>query len=67
VLSGLLAERPDLTVEEVSGELRARGIHAGHGSVWCFFAHHGISFKKKPCVPPGGTGPTRRPLFSCGR
>ena len=46
VLLGLLAERPDLTVEEVRGELRARGIHAGHGSVWRFFAHHGISFKK---------------------
>lgn len=46
VLLGLLAERPDLTVGEVRGELRARGIHAGHGSVWRFFAHHGISFKK---------------------
>ncbi len=46
LLLGLVAERPDLTVEEIRAELRGRGIHAGHGSVWRFFARHGISFKK---------------------
>lgn len=46
LLLGLIADRPDLTVEEIRGVLRARGIHAGHGSVWRFFDRHGISFKK---------------------
>ena len=46
LLLGLVAERPDLTVEEIRAELRGRGIHAGHGAVWRFFARHGISFKK---------------------
>ena len=45
-LLGLLADRPDLTVEELRVELRARGIHTGRGSVWRFFGRHGISFKK---------------------
>ena len=43
---GFIAERPDLTIEEVRAALRARGIGAGHGSVWRFFNRHGISFKK---------------------
>ena len=43
---GLIADRPDLTVEECRAEMGARGIGAGHGSVWRFFKRHGISFKK---------------------
>ena len=43
LLLGLIEERPEMTVE---AWLRARGIQAGHGSVWRFFARHGISFKK---------------------
>ena len=43
---GFIAERPDLTIEEVRAALRARGIGAGQGSVWRFFNRHGISFKK---------------------
>ena len=43
---GFIAERPDLTIEEVRAALRARGIGAGHGSVWRFFNRHGIIFKK---------------------
>lgn len=46
VVLALIAARPDLTIEEVRLALRARGIRAGHGSVWRFFARHGISFKK---------------------
>ena len=33
LLLGLVAERPDLTVEEIRAELCGRGTHAGHGSV----------------------------------
>lgn len=46
MLLGLLEATPDLTVEELRSELGARGIDAGHGSVWRFFDRHGISFKK---------------------
>ena len=42
----LIAARPDLTLEEVRGELAARGLHVGYGTVWRFFAAEGISFKK---------------------
>jgi len=37
---------PDLTLEELRGELAARGIRVGYGTVWRFFAAEGISFKK---------------------
>ncbi len=46
LLLGLIEERPEMTVEEIRAWLRARGIQAGHGSVWRFFARHCISFKK---------------------
>ena len=46
VVLGLIETSPDLTVEEVRAELGARGIKAGHGSVWRFFDRHGISLKK---------------------
>ena len=36
----------DLTLEELRGELAARGVHVGYGTVWRFFAAEGISFKK---------------------
>lgn len=62
VLVGLVAARPDLTVEEIRAELRARGIHTGHGSVWRFFERHGISFKKNRAGQrAGSTGRGGRP------
>jgi putative transposase len=41
-----VAEVPDLTLEEIRGELAARGKHVGYGTVWRFFAAEDISFKK---------------------
>jgi transposase len=41
-----IAEKPDLTLQEVRAELAARGLQVGHGTVWRFFAKEGISFKK---------------------
>jgi putative transposase len=41
-----VAAVPDLTLEELRAELRARGIQVGYGAVWRFFAAEGISFKK---------------------
>jgi len=45
VLSRLLADRPDLTVEEIRDVLRARGICAGHSSIRRVFK------TSKHCVP----------------
>jgi transposase len=41
-----IATVPDLTLEEIRGELAGRGVHVGYGTVWRFFAAEGISFKK---------------------
>lgn len=45
-LMGLIAGESDLTLEEVRARLRERGVSAGLGSVWRFFARHDVSFKK---------------------
>src|SRR5262249_43156111 len=45
-LLGLIAEEPDLTLEEIRGRLRARGIAVSGSSVWRFFVRHNITFKK---------------------
>jgi transposase len=37
---------PDLTLEEIRAELKARGLDVGYGTVWRFFAAEDISFKK---------------------
>ena len=57
---GLVADCPDLTVEAIRGALRARGIDAGHGSVWRFFVRHGISFKKNRARQRTGSPQRRR-------
>jgi transposase len=46
LLLALIADSPDLTIEEIRSALRARGIRTGHGSVCRFFGRHAISFKK---------------------
>ena len=46
VVLGLIAERPDLTLEEVRVALGARNIETGLSSVSRFFRRHGISTKK---------------------
>ena len=55
-----IAEKPDLTLRAVMAELAARGIAASYGAVWRFFAHEGITFKKKPARQRTGS-PRRRP------
>lgn len=42
-----IAAEPDLTVEELRGELRDRGVVVGHGTVCRFFAREDMTFKKK--------------------
>ena len=43
-----LAEKPDITLRALVGELAERGIKVSYYAVWHFFEHEGISFKKKP-------------------
>jgi|SRR5690348_1713140 transposase len=45
-LLSLVGEHPDLTLEEIRMRLKKRGVGVGIGSVWRFFARHGMSFKK---------------------
>jgi len=53
----LIAKEPDLTLKEIQVRLREQGVNPGYGSVWRFFARHGISFKKKRCMPVSKTVP----------
>jgi transposase len=46
ILQRIEAE-PDLTVDELRGELRERGVIVGYGTVCRFFAREDMTFKKK--------------------
>ncbi len=45
---GVIAELPDLTLEETAAELRKRRIRTSRSSLWRFLDRHGITLKKKP-------------------
>jgi len=54
-----IAEAPDLTLRAVVAELADRGVSASYHAVWDFFAHEGVTFKKKPVrrrAGPSGRG-----------
>jgi len=57
-LLALIAERSDLTLDEVVAVMRKRRIKGSRSAVWRFFDRHGISFKKKPSG--SGAGASRR-------
>jgi transposase len=44
----LIAEQPDLTLDEVVSAMRKRRIPGSRTAVWRFFTRHNITFKKKP-------------------
>lgn len=58
LLLALIAERSDLTLDEVVAAMRKRRIKGSRSAVWRFFDRHGISFKKKPAG--SGAGASRR-------
>jgi transposase len=43
-----LAEKPDLTLRALAGELKARGAKGSSFAVWSIVTDAGLSFKKKP-------------------
>jgi transposase len=53
----VVAEQPDLTLDETLVELRKRRIKTSRSSLWRFFDRHDITLKKKPA---GGGTPTSR-------
>mgnify|MGYP000081200707 FL=1 len=55
---GLLAETPDITVEELRAALAARGHAFGYGTLQRFFARRRITRKKRPHTPASRTIPT---------
>lgn len=47
LLSRLVA-KPDLTMRGLTAELRARGVHVAHDTVWRFVRQAGQTVKKRP-------------------
>src|SRR5262245_19426503 len=45
-LLGLIANQPDLTLDEIVAAIRKRRIAGSRSAVWRFFARRNISFKK---------------------
>ena len=59
-LLGLIAEQPDLTLDEIVAVMRKRRIAGSRSAVWRFCKRHNISFKKKPAgsgAAASGRGP----------
>lgn len=50
-----IAEAPDLTLRALQAELAERGVSASYHAVWDFFAHEGVTFKKKPARRRAGS------------
>jgi len=57
-LLGLIAEQPDLTLDEVVCAMRKQRIPGSRTAVWRFFQRHKMTFKKKSSR--GGAGTRRR-------
>jgi transposase len=58
VLLALVAEQPDLTLDEIVAAMRKRRIRGSRTAVWRFFARHDYTFKKKACTPRNNNGLT---------
>jgi transposase len=56
----LIAEQPDLTLDEIVAALRKRRIHGSRTAVWRFFERHNLAYKEKPYTPPNNSGPGTR-------
>jgi transposase len=48
ILLSLIAEQPDLTLDEIVVAMRKRRIAGSRSAVWRLFQRHNISVKKKP-------------------
>jgi len=50
----LIAERPDLTLDEVVATMRKHKVAGSRTAVWRFLQRHKITFKKKPASGRAG-------------
>jgi transposase len=60
-LLALIAERPDLTLDEIVLAMEKRRIAGSRSAVWRFFDRHNISFKKNS-IRGGAKARRRSPL-----
>jgi transposase len=58
VILAIIAETPDITLEELRALLAERGERFGVTSIWRFFDRRKITLKKRPRMPPSRTVPT---------
>ena len=49
-----IAEKPDITLRALAGELGERGITVSHYAVWHLLSREGITFKKEPARQRAG-------------
>ena len=64
-LLALIADKPDLTLDEIVVAMRKRRIAGSRSAVWRLFARRNISFKKNSVrggAEAGGRGPRPPPL-----
>jgi transposase len=66
VVRGLIAEHPDLTLEELREALAQRGIQVGRSSIDRFLKAREVTFKKSRSTPPSRAGRTWRPRARLG-
>ena len=69
-LLALIADKPDLTLDEIVVAMRKRRIAGSRSAVWRFFARRNISFKKNSVrggAEAGGRGPSPPPLEARAR
>src|SRR5258708_14237599 len=57
-LLALIAEHPDLTLDEAVTAMRRRRIVGSRSALSRFFIRHNITFKKKACAPRSRLDPT---------
>jgi transposase len=63
-LLAVVAEQPDLTLDEIVAEMRKQRIPGSRTAVWRFFARHDLTFKKKEPARRGATTARRGPRTS---
>ena len=57
-LLALVENEGDPTLAEIQARLAERGTPVGIGTLWRFFARHGITRKKRPAMRASKTAPT---------
>lgn len=58
-LRGLIAERDDITLEEMRVRLKEeRDLTVGLGTLWAFLDARGLTYKKRPRTPRSRSVPT---------